>query len=141
MERFYLVRASKKNTNLKNNKIKNDVLLICGIILISATWLLFRFFMAENGEELIVYQGSDVYGTYSLRENQKIEIVNQEKKLTNILVIEDGEAYMLSANCPDGLCMKQGKIKNSGDKIICLPNQIIVLIEGKKDLQYDAIAE
>ncbi len=45
---------------------------------------------------------------------------------TNILVIEDGKAYMKYADCPDGLCKNQGKIHLSGERIVCLPNKVLI---------------
>ena len=45
---------------------------------------------------------------------------------TNILVIENGKAYVKYATCPDGLCKNQGKIHLSGERIVCLPNKVLV---------------
>ena len=49
---------------------------------------------------------------------------------TNLLVIENGEAYLSEANCPDLLCVKQGKIRYNGQTITCLPNRLTVTVEG-----------
>ena len=49
---------------------------------------------------------------------------------TNILVIENGKAYMKYASCPDGLCVGQGKISLTGERITCLPNRVMVEIVG-----------
>ena len=48
--------------------------------------------------------------------------------------IEDGCAYMLSANCPDKLCIRQGKAKDSSKKIICLPNRVTVEVTKKSEI-------
>ena len=52
---------------------------------------------------------------------------------TNILVIKDGEAYMKHASCPDGLCINQGKIHLSGERIVCLPNKVLVEVFGTEE--------
>lgn len=49
---------------------------------------------------------------------------------TNILVIENGEAYLSEADCPDLLCVKQGRIRYNGQTITCLPNRLTVTVEG-----------
>ncbi|MBQ7362827.1 MAG: NusG domain II-containing protein [Clostridia bacterium] len=49
---------------------------------------------------------------------------------TNTLVIEDGEVYMKEADCPDGTCIKTGRIKQVGEAIVCLPNKISVTVVG-----------
>ena len=49
---------------------------------------------------------------------------------SNILVIEGGQAWLSDANCPDLLCVRQGKIHYTGQSIICLPNRLTVTVEG-----------
>ena len=46
------------------------------------------------------------------------------------MVIENGEAYMKYADCPDGVCKSTGRIKYNGQSIICLPNRVSVMIES-----------
>ena len=45
-------------------------------------------------------------------------------------VIQDGQAWLCDANCPDKLCVKQGKIKYDNQCITCLPNKLTVTLEG-----------
>ena len=52
---------------------------------------------------------------------------------SNILVIEGGQAWLSEANCPDLLCVHQGKIRYTGQSIICLPNRLTVTVEGGED--------
>ena len=52
---------------------------------------------------------------------------------SNILVIENGEAYLSQADCPDKLCVRQGKISRSGQVITCLPNRVTVTVVGAED--------
>ena len=49
---------------------------------------------------------------------------------SNILVIQDGQAWLSEADCPDKLCVKQGRIHYSGQVITCLPNRLTVTVEG-----------
>ena len=52
---------------------------------------------------------------------------------SNILVIEGGQAWLSEANCPDLLCVHQGKIRYTGQSIICRPNRLTVTVEGGVD--------
>lgn len=70
-----------------------------------------------NGEE---------YGTYSLKENQKIAIGN-----TNVCEIKDYTCRMIEANCPKQICVNTDVITENGGTIVCLPNKIV--IEGNDD--------
>ena len=49
---------------------------------------------------------------------------------SNVLVIADGQAWLSEANCPDLLCVKQGRIHYTGQTIVCLPNRLTVTVEG-----------
>ena len=55
-------------------------------------------------------------------------------------MIRDGKADVTEADCPDKLCVLQGKISRSGQTIICLPNKTMVTIKGGKS-EYDGVAQ
>ena len=58
---------------------------------------------------------------------------------SNILIIQDGQAWMSEANCPDLICVRQGKIHYSGQVITWLPNRLTVTIEGGESGGVDLI--
>ena len=58
---------------------------------------------------------------------------------STILIIQDGQAWMSEANCPDLICVRQGKIHYSGQVITCLPNRLTVTIEGGESGGVDLI--
>ena len=47
-----------------------------------------------------------------------------------LLKVENGEAWVSEANCPDKVCMGMGKISRNGEFIACLPNRLLVVVEG-----------
>ncbi len=55
---------------------------------------------------------------------------------TNKLIISDGEAYIAEADCPDKICVHSGKIAFTGERIVCLPNKVLVEIIGKSDVDF-----
>lgn len=59
---------------------------------------------------------------------------------TNTLVIENGEAYISEAECPNGRCIKQGRVRYTGQCITCLPNHLTVTVEGGEDDGIDFVA-
>lgn len=44
---------------------------------------------------------------------------------------------MISATCPDHLCIKQGAINKKGQSIICLPHKLIVEVVSGGEKQQD----
>lgn len=123
-------------------RIKNDILFICGLLLViaivSISILAFGktgFITGESGNTVKVEVDGKLYGTYSLNENQTVEIVTERGR--NILVIENGEAYVKEASCPDGVCSSHRPIKYIGASILCLPNKVVISIESSTSVPND----
>ena len=77
--------------------------------------------------QVVVTVDGEVYGRYSLLEDQVIEV--EKEDFYNRIRIEDGVAYMEEANCPDGYCEEQGEISDQTQTIVCLPHKLVVEIE------------
>ena len=84
---------------------------------------------------VVKIDGNDV-ATYPLNKNATYTLNGG----TNILTIKDGFAYLSDANCPDHLCVKQGKISKTGQVITCLPNKLTVSVYGAEKLDVDLIS-
>ena len=119
-------------------KYKRDIILI-GALLLCALVLLFALKGRQRKEEgavaVVTVDGMEI-GRYSLNRDGTF-LLNGG---TNTLVIENGEAWISEANCPDKLCMGFGKISRNGEIIVCLPNRLIVAVEGGEDAEVDAVA-
>ena len=109
---------------------KTDILLIAILAVIPVCMLAFNMISAMNRTEtrLVILKDGDVYGTYSLTEDRIIEIGK-----TNICEIRGGEVKMTPADCPDQICVHSVPSSRYGGTIVCLPNKIILSIEGAED--------
>ena len=76
------------------------------------------------------------FGTYLLSEDRTVS-VNE----TNIVLITEGTVSMESADCPDQICVHHQRIKRSGESIICLPNKVVVSIEGGGEEKLDGTVQ
>ncbi|MDI6638910.1 MAG: NusG domain II-containing protein, partial [Bacillota bacterium] len=45
-------------------------------------------------------------------------------------IAEDGRARVRASDCPDKVCVKTGWIEHPGEVIVCLPNRVVVKIQG-----------
>lgn len=45
---------------------------------------------------------------------------------SNTIVIEDGQIWVESAECPDRICVKMGKLRSESLPIVCLPNHLTI---------------
>ena len=57
--------------------------------------------------------------------------IAQEDGSVNVIRVEDGVVFMQEANCRDGLCIRQGKMKNGANTIVCLPHKVVVKMDGE----------
>ena len=121
---------------------KNDWIFI-GILsgLCIGFFIIFHMVGGKSGTEIVITRDGETYGTYSLSEDQTIEITGEDGNVTNVLVIRDGEAYMKEADCPDKLCVHQKAISAENENIVCLPNRIVVTVTGSKEDGFDAMAQ
>ena len=68
--------------------------------------------------------------------------IKMKKRFGRNDVIEDGKAKMISADCPDQLCVHQSSIAKSKETIVCLPNKVVVEVQGSGDKKdYDAVVK
>lgn len=120
-----------------NGMKKNDWILAGVIVVIAAAILLFQFTRGDSGAgEVAVTVDGEIFGTYSLAEDQTVDIGG-----TNRLIIRDGTAQLEWADCPDQVCVDHSAISREGESIICLPNQVVVSIEGGKQADLDGVAQ
>lgn len=114
---------------------KNDWILAGMIIVIAAAILLFQLTRGDGGAgEVIVTVDGETFGTYSLAENQTVDMGG-----TNRLIIQDGTAQMEWADCPDQVCVDHSAISREGESIICLPNQVVVSVESGEEAELDGV--
>ena len=122
----------------QRRKIKNDILLIAVVILIVSVagigWFLYR----SEGDTVTVTVDGRLWGEYPLGRDTVVEIGSEGR--FNVLVIENGCAYVRSASCPDGICSAHRPIKHDGESIICLPNKVIITVRTAANEHPDVIA-
>ena len=112
---------------LADKKRRVDICLIGALLLLSAV-----LYFAINGGRTaggtaVVRVDGEITETHALSEDGEFTLNGG----TNVLVIENGEAYMKSADCPDKLCVGMGKIRRAGESVTCLPNRVVITVVGK----------
>ena len=109
-----------------NKKLRADLILIAALLVLAGIlFLALNHGRQEGGVAVVRVDGVEVErhslslsGTFPLNGG------------SNILVIQNGQAWLSEANCPDHICVRQGKIHYTGQVITCLPNRLTVTVEG-----------
>lgn len=108
---------------------KRDFVLIGSILAVALALLLVVELTRQEGAYVLIRVDGQECGKYYLSETGTYELNGG----TNILVIENGVAYLKDANCPDKLCVHQGKISMTNQVITCLPNKLTVTVYGAQE--------
>ena len=112
---------------LGDKKLIADIILIASVLLVGLSVFLIVNLTKEVGNSVRVSVDGKTVGEYSLSVDGEYSLNGG----TNILVIKGGKAYMKYASCPDGLCINQGEAYKIGQKIVCLPNRVMVEVIGE----------
>lgn len=107
------------------------------LILLSAASLIFILLPKDQENEYTadIYQNGNLIASISLdevREPYRFTVTG-DGDCSNEIEIRPGSIGIISANCPDKLCVLQGFISDSRLPITCLPNRVVILLRPNKD--------
>ena len=120
------------------SKIKNDIILAVVLLLISVAGLLLYKGLQSDGDFAVVLAHGEEIARFSL--DKDTEYVISTDGGTNTLVIKGGKADIISADCPDGICVGHAPISKVGESIVCLPHGVVVKIDSNKKSEIDMVA-
>lgn len=121
-------------------KKRNDIILVLLLILITgASYLIYRYTYRDTGANLKITVDGSIYVDVPLAKSDIFYITG--KYGTNCIEVKDGYVRMISAECPDQICVHHTSIHYNGETIICLPNKIIVEITGGEESAIDGLVQ
>ncbi len=107
---------------------KTDLLLVI-ILLIAGGGLWIWKNQSTSGTVVNIYSKNERIADLPLNRNDTYIVANELG--TNTIIIENGQAYMIDADCPDKICEEMGRISKPGETIVCLPHQLVVEISDE----------
>lgn len=125
---------------MKNKRLRNDIILICSVIVFTLIILVAITLINKTGSEVIIEQNSKQVAVLDLNKDQEYNLYNGDK-ICNTVVIKNGEAYMIYTDCKDKICVNHNKISKNNESIICLPNKIIVTVTNSNNNEVDGVAK
>ncbi len=84
-----------------------------------------------------IYSDGVLYGKYPLHEDRTVRVVSAFGQ--NTVKVKNGEVFVSDSSCKDGLEMKTGAVKKSGESLVCLPNRLVVSVVGGKDAGKESV--
>ena len=106
---------------------------------------------AGGDAKVIIKSGGSLYATYSLYEDREItvpapkqngvdapapdpdEAASSQYDYYNVISISGGKVSVSEASCKNQVCVRHGSISHSGESIVCLPNRLVVSIDGGEE--------
>ena len=122
------VKNGKENEKMEKRRFRADIILALLLLFVALSVFLITTLTKKDGAFVRVEIDGSTVATYPLSVDGEYSLNGG----TNRLIIKDGRAEIREANCPDGLCIRQGKISYTGERIVCLPNRVMVEVVGRE---------
>lgn len=119
--------------------LRKALLLVTTLALLGAACLLWIMLQGTDGsqERLVaeIYQDGRLLQTIDLSavETPYAFIISGEAGAFNVIEVRPGSIGILSASCPDKLCVHQGFLSNSLLPITCLPNRLVIQVRQETE--------
>lgn len=113
---------------------KGDYVVILFIVLLAVSVFGITHRKIENNGKLyavIKVDGKEI-ARYEMGVKKEIHHIDS-KYGHNEIEIYDNSVKISESNCRDKICIHMGSINRQGQSIICLPNRLIVTIEGEEN--------
>ena len=117
---------------------RNDIFLVAVLLLLGGALALFLWLTRQAGGTVAVQINGEPIMELPLSGDTRI--VLGDGTHTNTLVIENGSARVVEANCPDQICVNRGAVRYDGESIVCLPHKLVITVEGGPSPDIDAAA-
>lgn len=112
-------------------------LVVLAVLLLAAAAAGLRFFLGRTpGTWAVVRVEGREIARYSLTQDGVYPLNGG----TNVLTVENGSAAVTQADCPDKICVEQGRVRYTGQCITCLPNKLTVTLEGGGEPEVDLVS-
>lgn len=121
---------------------KGDKLLI---VFLSIFSLVFAYFISNMGHATsgkyvsVMVDGKEIKQIEFSQEMIGKTYVIETEFGRNVIELGDESVWVIEADCPDKLDIKQGVIDKPGQVLVCLPNRLIVEIKARDQGNEDVI--
>ncbi len=114
------------------HKVRNDVLLIVGLLVIMGIGILCTFLFSSKKDIMAyVYYDDTLVLKIDLDKEDTYTVIGEVGELE--IKVKDKALWVSHSTCPDRICVHQGKISKKNQTITCLPNKIYICIEQAEE--------
>ena len=95
----------------------------------------------QEGSYVVVERDGKVLFAAALDEEREIAFAGPVGETA--LVVRNRKAFIARSDCRDKICVRMGEIQRNGEWIACVPNRLLIRIEGNdkgRKREYDLIS-
>lgn len=122
---------------------KGDLIIVVILAVAVISWFgINKLGESKDERQVVIETNGNFYKAVQLEagmKQQEIHIDFENGKYIDIIVDQNG-AYVKDVICPDKVCQKTGQVSRVGQSIVCLPNKVVVFIEGKTESEVDDVS-
>lgn len=111
---------------------------ICILIVVMIIFAAILGLFIVKGEKILngvacIYSEGKLIKTIKLspEDDYSFEIINSDGNV-NTIIVKGGKIGVLSADCPDKICVNTAHISDGLQPIVCVPNHLVIQIESKR---------
>lgn len=106
-----------------------DIVIIAVVLVVS---FLITSFAAQGGTKyVVIYVNGNEFGRYSLPNNQRQSVEVSTQYGNNTVIIDKDKVWVSETSCKDKVEINAGYINKAGQSLVCLPNRLVVTVEGR----------
>lgn len=126
--------------NSKNKKLLSsaDAILIFALLAVCLLFFVWRHFTQPDTVRIVIEKDGKIVYTAPLTETTEPQTFFVEGTAVEVH-IEAGMAAIVSSDCPDQTCVHMGELHAAGDAAACLPNRVVLRLEGDRAASVDGI--
>lgn len=117
---------------------RNDRILIFSLVAIASFSFVKLFFIPNEGREALIRVGNSPIQRVSLKMDRRINLEGEKGRV--VIEVKEGRVRVVESSCFQKICVTIGWINKPGQNIICLPNKVLITIEGKESSKIDAVS-
>ncbi|MBC8183577.1 NusG domain II-containing protein [candidate division KSB1 bacterium] len=116
-----------------------DKLLVAMLIILGITSIFAINKKRLPGETCSVEVSGEKTHHLKLSENQNLCVEGSMGKTS--IQIKDNKVCVTHSDCPEKICVRTGWISNVGQIIVCVPNKVVIKIDGEKQDFFNVITQ
>ena len=116
-----------------------DKILVVAIILIGIFSIFALNKYQQPGQTVSIKVSGQIKHRLKLNQDREILVTGPIGK--TVIQIKDKKITVIHSDCPEKICVKTGAIHRAGEIIVCVPNKVVISIEGEVNNHFDVITQ